>query len=223
MYIENKTLSVIYKLIVLGLAAYGVAGACVQYGAGESLRYFTLLSNILVGAVTLYLLVERLVAWGGNGGRRRASAYLRGMAMLSISVTCIVFNVMLAPQIDEPLGFENYVLHVIVPVGFVLDWLLFAPKGMFRFPHIALWIVPAVAYEVIVLVAAIWTGFYPYPFLDVAEIGGGWVAIWTVVLLIGFSILGAIYVAADKLMGRRARRAPARQEGDQIRCAEQGG
>ena len=67
-----------------------------------------------------------------------------------------------------------------------------------------------------ILAAATETGFYPYPFMDVTEIGYGWVAIWTVILLVGFSVLGAISVAADKLMGGRAwqaNRAPKRGPG----------
>ena len=172
MYIKNKALSVVYKLILLGLTIYGVAITLVQYGAGESLRCFTIISNVLAGAATLYLLVERLVAWGHHGGPKRLSSYLRGMAMLSISVTCIVFNVMLAPQLEEPLGFESWVLHLMVPVGFVLDWLLFAPKSTFRFPHVAVWILPALVYEVLILAIGPWTDFYPYPFMDVPEIGG---------------------------------------------------
>lgn len=203
MHIRSTALSAVFKLIIVGFVAYGLVSGLADSGAA-GLRYFTMQSNILVGLVTLYLLGE--VSWLrlSGGTTRRVSAYLRGLTMLSISVTGIVFNVMLAPLSDEPQSFASVVLHTIVPVGFVLDWLLFARKGSFRFRDIAVWVVPPLAYLVVTLAVAAWDGFYPYPFMDVAEIGYGMVAVNTVVLLVGFSVLGAIYVAVDKLMGRRS-------------------
>jgi hypothetical protein len=97
------------------------------------------------------------------------------------------------------------VLHLIVPVGFVLDWLLFARKGSFRFPYVAVWVIPPLAYLLITLAVATWDGFYPYPFMDAAAIGYGRVAVNAAVLLVGFSVLGAIYVAVDKVMGAMTR------------------
>lgn len=202
MYFRNTASSALFKLIILGFVAYGLVSGLAGSVAG--LRYFTIQSNILVGLVTLYLLIELLWLRPPQGTTRRVSAYLRGLTMLSISVTGIVFNVMLAPLSDEPLGFSSLVLHTIVPVGFVLDWLVFARKGSFRFPHVAVWVIPALAYLVITLAVATWDGFYPYPFMDVAEIGYGGVAVNALILLVGFSVLGAVYVAIDKLMVRRA-------------------
>jgi hypothetical protein len=207
MYIRSKALSVLFKLVLIGLVAYGVTVACTDYGVG-GLRYFTLESNILLGCVTLYLLIARVRAPSDDDGGGRAAAYLRGVALLSISLTCVVFNVMLAPQIDEPLGFESHVLHLVVPVGFVLDWLLFARKGWFRLPDIGLWLFIPLAYLLVTLVVAAWDGFYPYPFMDASEIGYGKVALNALILLVGFGVLGIIYVAVDRLMGRRERREP---------------
>jgi len=201
-YIRNTALSALFKLMIIGFVAYGLVSGL--GGSAAGLRYFTIQSNILVGLVTLYLLVELIWFRRPDGTTQRVSAYLRGLTMLSVSVTGIVFNVILAPLIDEPLGFSSVVLHTIVPAGFVLDWLLFARKGSFRFPDIAVWVVPALAYLVITLTVATWDGFYPYPFMDAAEIGYGMVTVNALILLVGFSVLGVVYVAVDKLLARRA-------------------
>lgn len=206
MFIRSNTLSTIYKVILIGFVVYGVAAAVSASGA-SSLRYFTIQSNILAGGVTLYLLVDRLTASRSPRGSGRAPAYLRGLTMLAISVTGIVFHVMLAPGLDEPIGFMSHILHTLVPIGFVLDWLLFARKGSFRFRDIPVWVIYPLAYLAINLAVATSDGFYPYPFMDAGEIGYGMVTVNALALLVGFSVLGVVYVLVDRFLARRARKA----------------
>ena len=68
--------------------------------------------------------------------------------------------------------FFERVLHYVTPPLFVLDWLLFVPKGERRLEdrlRLALGFPPL--YAVWTLVHGALTGWYPYPFLDVAELG----------------------------------------------------
>ena len=124
--------------------------------------------------------------------------------MLAISITGIVFRILLAPDLDH-ISFANLVADQIVPIGFVLDWLLFDRKGALMFRDIPVWIIFPLAYVVINLITALHDRFYPYPFMDVSLHGYGGVAVTVVLMVIAFSALGALYVGIDRLMQRRAR------------------
>lgn len=209
----------VFKLVLVAFAALGVARSLQGYGAG-TLRYFTIQSNIVVAVVTLYLLAEGLLraraghapADAGPGGApgaepaaSRSAVYLRGVAMLAISLTGIVFHTMLVPVLESPIGFNGHVLHTIVPIGFVLDWLVFCQKGRFRFRDVPVWVVfPLVYFVATLLVAVYHDGFYPYPFMDAATYGYGSVAVNAALLLVAFGALGAVYVGVDKLLARGA-------------------
>jgi hypothetical protein len=219
MYIRNSTASAVYKLAIIAFAAYGVARSIDGYGC-VTLRFFTLQSNILVLSVVLYLLGEGLVrararrtpagaapTAGHNSAPRasRAATYLRGIAMLAISLTGLVFHILLVPLLPSPIGFDSHVLHTIVPILFVLDWLVFSQKGRFRFREVPLWMVYPLVYLVTtLLVAAYYDGFYPYPFMDAATYGYGSVAETSALLVVAFGALGLAYVGIDRLLARWA-------------------
>jgi len=67
----------------------------------------------------------------------------------------------------------NIGLHFVFPVLYILDWLIFAPKGSMSFKHAPLWTLYPIAYGLFNLVRGHLTGFYPYPFLDISKIGVG--------------------------------------------------
>jgi hypothetical protein len=203
-YVRNPIAPAIFRLVIVACVAFAVARSLTGYGAG-TLRYFTIQSNILVGAVALYLLVDGVLrARAGRG--LRAATYLRGIAMLAISLTGIVFHALLAPLLAT-VDLDSHILHTAVPILFVLDWLVFAEKGRFRFRDVALWVVYPLAYLVAtLLVAAYYDGFYPYPFMDAAKYGYAAVALNSVLLLVGFSVLGLVYVGIDKVLAGFARR-----------------
>ena len=215
MYIRNSVASAAYKLIIIAFAAFSLIRTVAEFGA-STLRFFTVQSNIVVAAVTIYLLVGVLLrARAGRGpaiaglspapGGASAATYLRGIAMLAISLTAFVFHALLAPLLEDPIGFDSQVLHTVVPILFVLDWALFSQKGWFRFRDVPAWIVfPLIYLAATLLVAEFYDGFYPYPFLDAATYGYGSVAETSVLLLVGFGALGVVYVGLDKLLARWA-------------------
>ena len=83
--------------------------------------YFTNLSNILAACVLIVGAIAQPVS-----ARWEA---VRGLATFSMAVTGIVYAVLLA---GEPLGVTdpwiNTVIHKVMPVVMVLDWLLVPPR-----------------------------------------------------------------------------------------------
>ena len=142
--------------------------------------YFTIQSNLLVGVTSLLLAIRP---------DRPSTMFrvLRLTGVLAITVTGVVFHLLLA-HLVEPTGvgaFTNLLTHTAVPVLAVLGWLLFGPRGT-TWPVVGLTLLLPLAWFAFTLVrGAAVGGFYPYPFLDVDELG------LAQVLLNGLGIAGA--------------------------------
>ena len=67
--------------------------------------------------------------------------------------------------------FYDRLLHYVMPPAFVLFWLLFVPSGGVGIASAAWVLVPPLVYAAYTFVRGPLTGFYPYPFVDVPELG----------------------------------------------------
>jgi hypothetical protein len=129
--------------------------------------YFTIQSNLLLGGTTLMLALQP--------DRPQSTLFrtLRLNGVLCIAVTGIVYHVALA-SLDDLTGWAavtNFLLHTASPVVGVLGWLLFGPRGQTDQRIVAWSIVFPLLWLVFTLVRGEFVGFYPYPFVDVAEHG----------------------------------------------------
>nr|WP_255599315.1 Pr6Pr family membrane protein [Hasllibacter sp. MH4015] len=93
--------------------------------------------------------------------------------------------------------------HTFVPILSGLWWLFLAPKPGFRWADIPLWVAWPVIYCIYILIRASFTGFYPYPFLNVPEIGWDGLAAPVAGLLVGFVLVGLVMTGLGKLSGPR--------------------
>lgn len=154
---------------------------------GRYLSYFTIQSNLLVaiGAWTLAAAPAR------DGSRWRV---LRLAGLTGITVTALVHAVLLRPLLDleGASWLADTLLHVAVPLLAVLSWLLVGPRPRTDLRSGALAMVWPVAWLVWTLVVGAVSGWYPYPFLDVAEEGALPVALTSLaitVLIVGVMAL----------------------------------
>jgi hypothetical protein len=109
------------------------------------------------------------------------------------------------------------VLHYIVPVMALLDWLLFDEKGRMPVWGPLAWISLAVGYLAFTMIAVGVFGIYmgggttadltpyPYVFLDPAIVGAGAVIGFCAAMLAGFIALGYIMYGIDRLMASLSR------------------
>ncbi|MET0694929.1 MAG: Pr6Pr family membrane protein [Propionibacteriaceae bacterium] len=150
--------------------------------------YFTVLSNllVLVSAVTLL----RNPARDGAGWR-----VLRLSGLTGIIVTGIVHWFFLRPLLDLT-GWSygvDKVLHVAVPLLAAVGWALFGPRPRVSGRTYGLSLLYPAVWLVYILALGAATGWYPYPFLDVDELGGGRVAV------VCLALTGAIVLVAGLL------------------------
>jgi hypothetical protein len=159
-------------------------------GAIRYFSFFTILTNILV-AVAL--------TWPQRPAVAAAIA-------ASISLVCIVYNLLLR-HLWHPTGLQliaDELLHVVMPVVFVVYWLVFTPKSHLRWRYVAWWALYPIVYLWLVLARGAVSGFYPYPFIDVSSLGYTRALLNSVGVLAAFASLGLLAIAID-----RRRRSPA--------------
>lgn len=135
------------------------------------LGYFTIQSNLLVAASTLGLARDPQ----RNG---RAWRVLRLAGLVGIAVTGIVHWFFLRPLLDLA-GWSylcDLLLHLAVPLLAVAGWLVFGPRPRVTPGAVLGTVAWPAAWLAYTLVRGAFTGFYPYPFLDVGERGGASVA-----------------------------------------------
>ncbi len=130
--------------VLLAAAVFGAWGSMVFSGGGtladsglNSLKYFTVLSNLLEGFACLYWLV-------GKGAKGEP---LKFVATVAVSITFLVAMTFLGPLYGYPSMFDgaNLWLHLVVPAGAILEQLLLS-KGPFTRREILLAAVPVLVY-----------------------------------------------------------------------------
>lgn len=140
--------------------------------------FFTILSNLLAAAVFL------------EGGRRQLTGAApvpdlwRGLAVVVMTVTFIVFAVLLSDlqeQLQTNVVWVDTVLHRVMPVAVMADWLIEPPHGPLTFRRALVpWLAPPLIWTAFTLVRGALDGWYPYPFLDPDNGGYGTVALYAV-------------------------------------------
>lgn len=157
--------------------------------------FFTIQSNLIVGATSLLLALDP---------RRSSTAFAvaRLTGVVAIAVTGIVYHTVLS-GLDDLSGWAlvaNFLLHTLVPLLGVIGWVAFGPRGQTSWTAVGLTIVYMLAWGVFTLVRGEIVDFYPYPFTNPTEQGYARVALKLVFVGGGFVALAAAAHLADRYL-----------------------
>ena len=162
--------------------------------------FFTIQSNLFAAAVLL------------SGARRDGQAppsptvdLVRGAAVLSLSLTGLVYGVLLAgyqEELQTTIPWVDTVLHRVMPLVMIADWLFDPPRTRIDLRRALPWLAYPVVYLVYSLVRGPFVDWYTYAFLD-PDAAGGYVggALYCVGITAGF-LLGTWLIV---WVGRRLR------------------
>ncbi|MES2960006.1 MAG: Pr6Pr family membrane protein [Pseudomonadota bacterium] len=162
--------------------------------------YFTNLSNLFAACVLL------LAAFARRSTRGVALDVARYLSAVNMAVVGIVFAVLLRNvDLGALLPWINFVLHYLMPVAIVLDWLLQPSGTRLKAGHLALALVFPATYLAYVLLRGAATGWYPYPFLNPANVGGyAGVAVYSLGIFVTFLVVAWALFAVGNRLARRA-------------------
>jgi hypothetical protein len=111
----------------------------------------------------------------------------------------LAYNLLLR-YLWTPSGYRavlNECLHTVVPVLSVLYWFLFVPRFHLTLRKCLLWLIYPLSYLSITLWRGSSSDFYPYPFIDVGELGYPHVLFNASLLVVAFVTLMGVFVALN--------------------------
>jgi hypothetical protein len=167
---------------------------------GRFLIFFTVLTNLLMASgLSIILLTPRSAA-----GRFFSKPAIITAIAVYIFIVGLVYNVVLR-NVWHPEGLQKIadeLLHVAVPVLFIIYWLLFAAKSSLDWIYAFRWLVFPAIYLVYAMLRGGIEGFYPYPFLNAYELTFGKVFMNCAGMLFVFIITGLLFIWVSRLISR---------------------
>ncbi len=209
--IKNRTTQLIFQTTYLAfgfigiLASLGLFVAKFQY---NFYVYFTNLSNYICIGIMLFELIETIKK--NKNSYVKFNPLIKFMGILMILLTLFVFNILLADDrtLAENLSVSSLLLHVALPIMFVLDWILFYERKQTKWYYPLLSILVPLLYVIFIYLRAfILNGkgevSYPYFFFNINEIGLMGVGKWILILLIAFIGVGYLIYFIDRSIKTR--------------------
>lgn len=167
------------------------AGLVIYFG------FFTILTNLIVAVALSAQLV-----WPQTGaGQFFARPDVNTAVAAYIAVVGIVYSLLLR-HIWDPQGAQLLVdrlLHDVVPVAFLLFWWFAVPKQDLLWSQAPRWLVYPLTYFVYSLIRGELTGLYPYPFIDVTQLGYARTLVNAAGMVLGFLLVALLLIAVSRL------------------------
>ena len=190
---------------LLTLAAVGTQLAVhisLRYDVWNFFSYFTNLSN-LFAAVVLLVSGYRLLV---RKQPTELDETTRGTATIAMAIVGIVFGALLTGQdLGSMVPWVNFVVHYLIPVVMVADWLFQPPRTTMTLRHLWYWLVDPVADLAYSLIRGSFVDWYPYWFIDPARAGGwGGVAVFAVGIAVGFLLVSLAMLKLGNKLKRQA-------------------
>ena len=191
---RNRSLA----LLRFGFAALGLVGLSAQYVYNVAnipdykplsfFSFFTVESNIIA---VVSLLISAPYRW--RGAQPRWLHYLRGAATIYMTVTGVTYSLLLRNvEVDTAVPWVNLVLHYIIPIVMIIDWLINLPQFRIRVGSAMVWLIFPIAYLAYRLIRGPLIDWYPYPFLDPGSSGYLPVIVTSVGIAIGGLLLALL-------------------------------
>lgn len=142
------------------------------------------------------------------GSNRRLPDGLFMALVVAIVCVGVLYHLLLA-HLWSPQGilfFVDHGVHSIVPLLTFLWWLFFSNMSALSWSDSFKAMLWPLVYVVYVLVRAQWSDFYPYPFLNLNELGAGRLVVNIVCLSLVFFMVGLVLYFIARFRCRLMRR-----------------
>ena len=162
--------------------------------------YFTVDTNIIVALCFTFICLGTKYRFGRFFSRPSTITAIT----VYITIVGIVYNVILR-SLWAPTGLQmivDEILHTVIPALVIIYWLIFVPIEELKWKNAFPWLIYPIIYMTYALVLGAITKFYPYPFVDVNELGYNKALINTGGVLLVIFILSLALIGTGKLMKR---------------------
>jgi hypothetical protein len=162
--------------------------------------YFTILTCLIIAFCFTWLWLKPKSRIGRFFGRPHVLTAIAAY----IFIVGIVYNIALR-SLWHPKEYQILVdelLHVIIPLLYLLYWLFFVEKNDLRWTNTFAWLLYPLVYVLFIFMRGGITGFYPYPFLNVGQLGYPKVILNSLGLGLVILVVSLLLVSAGKMMDR---------------------
>lgn len=158
--------------------------------------YYTILTNLLVACCFTTLVCNRVQA------KQRFLADPRVLAATAVYIAIVgaVYNIILR-NLWVPQGLQLVVdelLHSVNPLYYLVFWVVYTPKAGLKWKYVFPWLIYPLVYFLFILIRGAISGFYPYPFIDVTELGWNRVLLNTAGITVAFVITSLIIIGVSR-------------------------
>ncbi len=155
-------------------------------------HFFTIEANLLASVLFVYLALRMM-----QGKNYVHLHWLRGASTLYMVITGIIYVMLLSGlevSLQTTIPWVNIILHYVMPVVVLLDWVFDRPAVPITYDRAMKWLFFPVLYAGYSLIRGEFVGWYPYPFLNPMD--GGYLRVMTTMLgILIVAILLAFAVA----------------------------
>ncbi len=162
--------------------------------------YFTIQTNLLVVLCFTFLLLSPRSKWGSFFSKQQTQAAIT----VYIIIVGLIYNAILR-FLWAPHGLQKIVdelMHSIIPLLVLIYWLVFSNKDRLQWKSVLPWLIYPFSYITYVLIRGAVSGFYPYPFINTAQLGLNKVLVNSVGIALVFVLVSLAIVYVAKLFNR---------------------
>ena len=209
---ENITL--IYRMIIVIVSGIGLYLNFKFETVRMGILYFTNISNLMCFLYFLGVVIAMIT----HKLKKNDFYYMsKGMVTMSITLTYVIYNLLLSNSgtvsIFDNHELETNIVHIIVPLLVIFDYVIFGTKGHLKKNYPYIWSSILIVYQIFI---AIYSGLggrflngdkYPYFYMDASKYGLRNVLISSLIILVFYIGYGSIIQTLDnKLAEVRAKK-----------------
>ena len=160
--------------------------------------YFTVDTNILVALSFTFIAL--------NSNSRLVRFFTKASTVTAITAYIIIvgitYNVFLRSTWD-PQGLQKLVdelLHSVIPIVYVIFWVAFVPAEKLKWKNAFPWVIYPIVYMAYAIILGAITKYYPYPFVDVNELGYHKALLNAALVLLTLFLLSLALIGTGKIM-----------------------
>jgi hypothetical protein len=162
--------------------------------------FFTILTNILVAASFTMVYLKGI----SENGHFLTRPKTLTATTVYITIVGLIYNVILRFQ-WAPQGLAKLVdelLHSVIPVLFIFFWVKFVPKQNILWKNIFPWLIYPLVYLGYTLLRGSFAAWYPYPFINVIDLGYGKVFMNSAMVTVAFFVIAVLFAGIAKAMSK---------------------
>lgn len=154
--------------------------------------FFTILTNSIVAIYFTFIIFKIKNGWFAIADKPGTLTAIT----VYITIVGLVYQILLR-HVWQPEGLQLIVdelLHSFIPVTVIIYWYLYETKLSVAYRQIISWLIYPLIYLIYILIRGNFSNFYPYPFVNVSNLGITKVLINSILLMALFTGLSAFFI-----------------------------